>query len=152
MTSCASKTRITAREEAAIMTPGNDWPSPLLRGCCLVAAIAVIFQLFYLGAQPEAAGLLQPPWDKIAHFFVYSTLTALLWKAAAGRMPVAVLAAVILVGGLDELHQAGLPGRIADFADFLVDAIAAVFTSAFMLLLDARAGAGLAAPPRTAGR
>jgi VanZ family protein len=139
-------------KQAANMTPGDDGPSPLLRGCCLVAAIAVTSQLFYIGAQPEAAGLFQPPWDKVAHFGVYSILTALLWKAAGGRMPVAVLAAVILVGGLDELHQAGLPGRVADFADFLMDVGAAVFTSAFMLLLDARGVASVAAPPRAAGR
>lgn len=113
-------------------------PAPLLRGLCFAAAAAVVFQLFYLGAQPLAAGLVQPPWDKLAHFFVYSALTALLWMATAGRMPLAVIAAVVIVGGLDELHQAGLPGRVADFVDLLVDVCAGTCTSALMLLLDAR--------------
>jgi VanZ family protein len=121
----------------------------VLRGACLAAAAAVVFQLFYLGAQPMAGGLFPAPWDKLAHLCVYAGLTALLWKSSAGRMPVAVIAAVILVGGLDELHQAGIPGRHASVADFLVDVAAAVCTGAVMLFLDAR-GPGPAPAPRPA--
>ena len=33
--------------------------------------------------------------------------------------------AVSAIGGLDELHQATLPGRVADIYDFLFDAAAA---------------------------
>jgi VanZ family protein len=131
------------------MTPDEAGPSLVLRGACLAAAVALVFQLFYFGAQPAAAGLFQPPWDAVAHFCVYSILTALLWKAAGGRMPVAVVAAVILVGGLDELRQAGIPGRVADMGDFLVDTGAAVCTGALMLLLDAGPPA---AAPRPAQR
>jgi VanZ family protein len=128
------------------MAHHDEGPSPLLRAGCFGAAAALVFQLFYLGAQPMAAGLFQPPWDTLAHFCAYSALTVLLWKASGGRMPVAVLATVILVGGLDELHQAGIPGRVADMADFLVDLGAVVFTGALMLLLETR-GAGMAARP-----
>jgi VanZ family protein len=128
------------------MAHHDEGASPLLRAACFGAVAALVFQLFYLGAQPMAGALFQPPWDAAAHFCVYSALTVLLWKASGGRMPVAVLATVILVGGLDELHQAGIPGRVADMADFLVDVGAAVFTGALMLLLETR-GAGMAARP-----
>lgn len=115
-------------------------------------AAVLVFQLFYLGAQPAAAGLFQPPWDAVAHFLFYSALTALLWTAGAGRMPLVVFAAVVVVGGLDELHQASVPGRVADAADFLVDVGAAIFTCAAMLLLDSRAGPGRRAWARPPGR
>lgn len=131
------------------MRPDEYEPSPLLRGACLAAAVVVVFQLFYLGAQPAAAGLFQEPWDKVAHFCVFAGLTALLWKGSAGRMPVAVIAVVILVAGLDELHQAGIPGRYASIGDFVVDAGAALSTGAVMLFLDAR---GVMPRPQPAGR
>jgi VanZ family protein len=132
------------------MSQGEDGPSLALRGACLAAAAALVFQLFSLGAQPAAGGLFQAPWDKLAHFCFFSLLTVLLWKAAAGRVPLAVIAVVILVGGLDELRQAGIPGRFASMADFLVDAGAAACTGVMMVLLDARGGAGPAAQPRPA--
>jgi VanZ family protein len=113
------------------MTPGGG---PILRSLCFALAAVLVFQLFYLGAQPAAVGLFDPPWDAVAHFLFYSALTALIWTATGGRMPLAVVAAVVIVGGLDELHQASLPGRAADAADFLVDVGAATFTCAAMLL------------------
>jgi len=113
------------------MTSGGG---PFLRSFCFALAAVLVFQLFYLGAQPFAAGLFVPPWDAIAHFLFFSALTALVWTATAGRMPFAVLAAVVVVGGLDELHQGSVPGRVVDAADFLVDVSAATFTCAAMLL------------------
>lgn len=133
------------------MTPGGG-ATPIVRGLCFVLAAALVFQLFYLGAQPAVAGLFRPPWDAAAHFLFYSALTALLWTAGAGRMPLVVFAAVVVVGGLDELHQASLPGRVADAADFLVDVGAAIFACAAMLLLDSRAGPGGRVRARPPGR
>lgn len=134
------------------MTPGGGPALLALRGFCCVLAAVLVFQLFDLGAQPFAAGLFAPPWDAIAHFLFYSALTVLLWTATAGRMPLAVIAAVVVVGGLDELHQASVPGRVADAADFLVDVSAATFTCAAMLLLGALAGPGRRAWARPPGR
>ncbi len=48
------------------------------RWLCLALAAAVTFQLFYLGAQPFAAGLTPVPWDKLAHLAVFAFLTTLL--------------------------------------------------------------------------
>jgi hypothetical protein len=126
-------------------------PPLLLRAFCIATAAAIAFQLFCPGAQPIVVGLLQPPWDTAAHFLVYSALTALLWTATAGRVPLAVFATVIIVGGLDELHQRSVPSRVADAADFLADISAAACTSALMLMLDARKQGGRGAPPRPAG-
>ncbi|HKA39046.1 MAG TPA: VanZ family protein [Burkholderiales bacterium] len=128
------------------MTPGG-LAHCVLRGSCFALAAALVFQLFYLGSQPAAVGLFDPPWDAIAHFLYYAALTALLWTATAGRMPLAVFAAVVIVGGLDELHQTRVPGRVADAADFLVDVGAATFICAAMLLLGALAGRARARPP-----
>ena len=106
----------------------------LMRWLCLLLAAAVVFQLFYLGSQPFAAGLIPAPWDKLAHLVVYSAITALLWIGTGGSMPALVIAAVIAIGALDELHQLGVPGRHAGMDDFLVDACAGVGTGIAMLL------------------
>ena len=107
--------------------------STLLRRLCLVLAAAIAFQLFYLGAQPIAVGLFPAPWDKLAHFVVFSLITVLLLIGTAGRMPVIVIATVVAIGALDEWHQAWLPGRTADVGDFLVDVCAAVGACAMLL-------------------
>lgn len=105
-------------------------PSQKLRRLCLALAAAIVFQLFYLGAQPLAAGLIPEPWDKLAHLVVYGTVTVLLQIGAGDRMPpAALIATVAVVGILDEWHQAGLPGRTADISDLLVDVCAAIIAT-----------------------
>jgi VanZ family protein len=133
------------------MTPGGR-PDLVVRSLSFALAAVLIFQLFYLAAQPSAVGLFEPPWDAIAHFLFFSALTALLWTATAGRMPLAVFAAAVIAGGLDELHQASLPGRVAEVADFLVDVSAATFTCAAMLLLNSLTGPGGRVWARPPGR
>ncbi len=102
------------------------------RPLCVSLAAILVFQLFYLGAQPFAAGLIPAPWDKAAHLAVYSAITALLWLGTAARTPLLVIAAVIVIGGFDEWHQTGIPGRTADVLDFLTDACA-TFGSVMLL-------------------
>ena len=126
---------VTVRNSAAL----DPISHPLLRCLCLALAAAMTFQLFYTGSDSAAAALIPPPpWDKLAHFVVYSAITVLLWFGTTGRVPLAVIAAIVAVGALDELHQGGIPGRVADAADFVVDACAAIGTGAVMLLRDAR--------------
>ena len=112
------------------MPTDTSTPAPAFatRCLCLIAAAAIVFELFHAGARPYAAGLIVEPWDKLAHFAVYSGITALLWTAAAGRLRNAIIVAAVLVGALDELHQADLPGRSADAMDFLADSCAVAFT------------------------
>lgn len=93
-----------------------------------IGALTITALLFYLGAQPFAAGLIPTPWDKIAHFIVFATISALLWLGCAGRKPLLVLATVCLIGALDEWRQGHLPERSMDLADLAVDISAASFT------------------------
>jgi VanZ family protein len=92
-------------------------------GCALL----LVAQIFTLGALPFELG---EPWDKVWHFLAYGALTLLLWIATGGRRPVLVVAAVMLLGGIDELRQAWLPERSADPLDFLADLAAAFATAA----------------------
>ena len=95
----------------------------------LCAAILIVM-LFWGGSQPFAAGLFPVPYDKIAHSLYFGVLSLLFWFGTAGRWPVLLFVAVSAIGGLDELHQGALPGRVADFSDFLFDAVAAGLTIA----------------------
>jgi len=100
-------------------------PSPALRAACAVAFVVLVANLFWLGAKPFAVGLLPPPWDKLGHLALFGALAALLMIAGGGRWPVAVFLAVCAVGVADELFQATLPGRHADWGDLGMDALAA---------------------------
>ena len=73
-------------------------------------------------------------WDKVAHFSTFALITALLWHGTAGSAPLAVLGAVVAFGALDELHQAFVPGRAADIADFIADATAAAVVCGLLCL------------------
>jgi VanZ family protein len=115
--------------------------SPFARALCLATAALLVLDLFHLGSQPFAADLFPAPWDKAAHLAVYAGLTALFWIGTGGRMTFTVIAAVIVIGAFDELHQAAVPGRHADAADLAVDALAGVVTGALMLLYARRKAA-----------
>jgi VanZ family protein len=95
----------------------------------------MVFSLFYIGSKPVAVGLFHPPWDKVAHGVTFSAIAILFWFSANGRRPVLVALVVIAIGGLDELHQIILPGRSADWADFLVDFLAAAGAIGLLSLL-----------------
>ena len=110
--------------------------SLLQRALCVAAAGVITFALFHGGGQPVAAALIVEPWDKLAHFAVYGAITALLWLGAGGRAPFTVVAVVIAIGALDELHQVDVPGRTADMVDFLVDGAGALAAGAGMLWLE----------------
>jgi VanZ family protein len=121
---------------SAVPIAGNNHaPSVPVRAVCLVCAAILVSQLFYQGASPEAAGLIPSPWDKLAHFMVYSAITALIWVGTAGRIPLAAFALVAAIGALDEPHQAFLPGRFADAWDFATNVGAAAIISFAPLLL-----------------
>jgi hypothetical protein len=91
----------------------------------LLGAATLVVALFWGGSQPFAVGLFPAPYDKLAHSLYFATLSLLLWFGTGGRWPVLLFVAVSAIGGLDELHQATLPGRQAGFYDFLTDTVAA---------------------------
>jgi VanZ family protein len=118
--------------ESAVSAPRHrETPGPaprpdgaLRRWICLLLAALLLFHLFYVGALPQAAGLIPAPWDKLAHAAVFAAFTTLLWFGSDGRMPLTVIAVLVVVAAADELRQAALPGRTADAVDFLVDVCA----------------------------
>jgi VanZ family protein len=103
-----------------------DIPAPpWLRALCLLAAAAMVAQLFVL-AQPQFAGaIVRVFWDKTVHFVYFGVMAFFLWIAAEKRWTVAVWATVLLIGALDELRQAGEPGRFSDINDFLANGFGA---------------------------
>lgn len=84
----------------------------------------MVFGLFHVGAQPVAVGLFSSPWDKLAHGVYYSVLTVSGWIALGPRRPFSIAFAVITIAALDEINQLSLPGRSADWLDFLADVAA----------------------------
>jgi VanZ family protein len=102
-----------------------------LRRLALATALALPVGLFYGGAQPYAAGLIPPPWDKFAHIALFATVSATVgyasgWRGWRGRrMWWLGFTVAVLVGVADEWHQAKLPGRAAGWDDLAADAIGA---------------------------
>ena len=104
----------------------------LPRSFYLLGAATLVVVLFWGGSQPFAAGLVPVPYDKLAHSLYFGVLSMLLWFGTGGKWPLLLVVAVSAIGGLDELHQGALPGRVADFSDFLFDAVAAGLTVAVL--------------------
>jgi VanZ family protein len=99
------------------------------RFAALAAASAIMLALLLIRSHAIPAG-----WDKVAHFSTFALITALLLHGTAGRAPLAVLGAVVAFAALDELHQAFLPGRAAEIADFIADATAAAVVCGLLFL------------------
>ncbi|HEX2863302.1 MAG TPA: VanZ family protein [Deinococcales bacterium] len=97
-------------------------PQPKLGWTLLtVAYMAVIFGMSSLPGQdvPLPAGT-----DKIAHFAEYFGLGYLATRATGGVLSGFLVTA--LYGALDETHQAWVPARSPDLADWAVDLTAAL--------------------------
>lgn len=80
--------------------------------------------IWWLSSKPDVGPDLGD-WARLAtsavHFAQFGVLFALWWWALDGRaLPAAAIA--LAWGGLDEIHQAWVPGRDADPIDFAVDA------------------------------
>lgn len=103
----------------------------MIRFFSLLAAAVIVIALFTLGEKPYAGSLFPAPWDKLAHISVYATIAILVWIGTGGRAFAegrahragAVALFVLAIGLLDELHQVGIPGRSADVADLVADAV-----------------------------
>ena len=113
------------------MTAGKEH---FLKRIADAGAIALMVSLTWFNSQPEAAGLIPAPWDKLAHGGIFGALSAALAAACWPRLwPVA--AVVVPFAAFDELRQLHLPGRSADWGDFLTDLAAmAVVLSCSVLL------------------
>ena len=97
--------------------------SPLLSRLVLALVLVLLFLFIWGGNQPEAAGLIQPPWDKLAHLTWFAVLTGLLHLGLGLRRGVWVVLFCACVALWDEWRQLTLPGRSAGLDDLLFDGI-----------------------------
>jgi VanZ family protein len=95
----------------------------LLHRFALFIAVTLRALYFWGNSQPEAAGLVLPPWDKLAHLVWYAVLAGLLLLGLGRRAWPWVLAGTLLLAGWDEWHQFALPGRTPDIDDWLADVL-----------------------------
>lgn len=89
-----------------------------------LTAIAVL-GLLVLGRAPGAGNLFAPPWDKVAHIAVFSSLAFLMVSGFRGARLLFCFSVVVLAGVADEAHQWIIPGRDADWWDLGADVVAA---------------------------
>ena len=89
--------------------------------------------IYALSSRPTTFVPLASGTDKLAHFAAYAVLGYLLVRAhAAARWPLWAAAAVGLAYALsDELHQSFVPGRSAEVADWVADALGVAAALAF---------------------
>jgi VanZ family protein len=92
------------------------------RRIALLAAPCLLAVYLWANNQPEAAGLVPPPWDKLAHLVWYATLAGLLLLGGGRRVWPWVLIGTLVLAGWDEWHQIALPGRSPGVDDWLADA------------------------------
>ena len=103
-----------------------------LRVAALVSLLILVPALFVLGAQPFAVGLVPVPWDKLAHFTLFALLAVLgglsggLLRVHGRSLLLLAFVVAVVVGALDEWHQAFLPGRSAGWDDFFADVLGAL--------------------------
>jgi VanZ family protein len=88
----------------------------------LLVALVLLAVYVWGNSLPEAAGLIPPPWDKLAHLVWYAILSGLLVVGLGTRAWPWILTGTLLLAGWDEWHQLTLPGRSAGMDDWLADA------------------------------
>jgi VanZ family protein len=110
-------------------------------------AAAYMLLIWVLSSIPQQFNFDYVPFrDKGVHFVEYGTLAALLVHAFRGTWPslrapslfFAAWSATVLWGLLDEIHQAFVPGRVADVRDVLADALGGLIGAALYLLVRSR--------------
>lgn len=92
----------------------------MVRLIAVVLVVLMLLVLFVGGAQPQAAGVIPAPWDKLAHIAYFFVFALLLSRFIALPMALVIVLA-LLVGAADEVYQSLLPGRVAGWDDWLAD-------------------------------
>ena len=99
-------------------SPRMRWPFTRL---ALLPAALLLAVFVWGGNQPEAAGLIPAPWDKLAHLAWFALLAGLLALGSGRRWTWAVVGFCIAVAVWDEWRQFTLPGRAPAWDDLLAD-------------------------------
>lgn len=90
------------------------------------AVLAVLVAIVcYLALTPKPPASLNLGWDKLNHLAAFTALSfsACLCTPAAPLQRKRLLLGLLLLGGLIEILQRFVPGRSAEWADLLADAI-----------------------------
>lgn len=108
----------------------------------LPAALWAAF-VFFIGGQSDlGTPTLPPPIDKVAHFGMYGVLgglTAWGWSRAGRRPGVGwPILLVLALAAADELHQAVVPARASDVADWAADCAGALLAYGLMVFRSVR--------------
>jgi heme/copper-type cytochrome/quinol oxidase subunit 2 len=77
--------------------------SEVVRWAALAVAMLMLVSLFVGGAQPEAAGLIPAPWDKLAHVAFFFVFAFLLSRFVF--LPVAVVIVLSLLEGASNIRK-----------------------------------------------
>lgn len=114
--------------------------TPRLWRGVLAALVVAVCALAFLPAPPQE---LSTGWDKLNHALAFACLAAAArFGFPTRRAPVAIVPALLAFGALIELVQAFVPGRAAEGADLLGDAVGiAIGLLAAQALLRSRRGA-----------
>ena len=109
-------------------TWAGDLESPIfsnwIPGASLLVAVLLLGLFVWGGNQPEAAGLIPAPWDKLAHLTWFATLAGLLVLGLRGsgmHILWMVGVACMALAAWDEWRQLALPGRSFGLGDLLAD-------------------------------
>lgn len=97
--------------------------SPWLYRITLMLALVLFLLFIWGGNQPEAAGLIPPPWDKLIHLAWFTVLAGLLYFGLGLRHRAWVVMFCVSVALWDEWRQLTLPGRSAGLDDLLFDGL-----------------------------
>jgi VanZ family protein len=111
--------------------------SNYLRIAAAMLVLAMILNLFFLGAQPVAVNLLPTPWDKFLHGTTFAILACGIGLASGmqgSRGLIIAICGALLIGILDEWHQVYLPGRHPSWDDLLADAVGSLAGAALLML------------------
>ncbi len=95
-------------------------------GAAFLLAVLLLGLFVWGGNQPQAAGLIPAPWDKLAHLTWFATLAGLLvigLRGLGARTPLLVALACMALGAWDEWRQLTLPGRSFGLDDLLADGL-----------------------------
>jgi VanZ family protein len=101
---------------------GKNVNSKWIRGGCIAAAFFMAVLLFTAADKAGEIPLLPYLPDKLVHFCYYGVMAILLAHGLGRRWMWIPLAAVPIVGVLDEWHQFYTPGRDASVYDWAADA------------------------------
>ena len=111
--------------------------SNYLRIAAAMLVLAMIFNLFFWGAQPVAVNLVPAPWDKFLHGATFAVLACGIGLASGlqgSRGLIIAISGALLIGALDEWHQIYLPGRHPSWDDLLADVVGSLSGAALLIL------------------